>query len=397
MSAYQDQLKHQLEQAQRDLRAAENELAQLRPLPAQLASAKAELAALHQGEEPYEDERVAATAAQWIWLWNRATPERRLEAAEQVRSQSAAVDRCRLGLHEHRLAELHELRQDWTAKVAERDGAYRERAQLTAWLAALHRAVLAPAPDIDEPGWQILYLTVADQQLSWHIHPRDAELFRHVEQVAADDPRAQWDGHTTAEKYQRIQALTAADQRQDAPRCCVCSTTENGGGALYENHKGQLFCQPCADGVPALAARLSFREVYAALDEIRTQASPATETNAIRAALAGRWVVVSYPICEQIAAHPDTIAELKADLDRVERLHPELWLLGFAPLGPFLGLPLIPDDSLPPGEVHLRPHPRAEPEECGHVNSNGARPCNKPDGHDGHHENRDQYTWDTGD
>jgi hypothetical protein len=92
--------------------------------------------------------------------------------------------------------------------AAERDGAYRERAQLLAWLATAHPAVLAPAPDVDEPGWQILYLNADGQQLSWHIHPRDAELYGNVEQVRADDPRAQWDGHTTAEKYQRIRTLT---------------------------------------------------------------------------------------------------------------------------------------------------------------------------------------------
>nr|WP_244308857.1 hypothetical protein [Streptomyces monomycini] len=86
----------------------------------------------------------------------------------------------------------------------ERDGAYRERAQLLAWLATTHPAVLAPAPDVDEPGWQILYLNAPCGQLSWHIAPRDTALFTHVELVPADDPRAQWDGHTTDEKYERI-------------------------------------------------------------------------------------------------------------------------------------------------------------------------------------------------
>lgn len=39
---------------------------------------EAELAALHQGEEPYDDESMVPTPAQWIWRWNRATPEERL-------------------------------------------------------------------------------------------------------------------------------------------------------------------------------------------------------------------------------------------------------------------------------------------------------------------------------
>jgi hypothetical protein len=92
----------------------------------------------------------------------------------------------------------------------QRDGAYRERACLLAWLATQHPAVIAPAPDVDEPGWQILYLAPAGQQMTWHIAPADSALFEHVEHVPADDPRAQWDGHTTAEKYERIRGLPAA-------------------------------------------------------------------------------------------------------------------------------------------------------------------------------------------
>lgn len=86
----------------------------------------------------------------------------------------------------------------------ERDGAYRERAHLLALLASLHPSVIAPAPDVDEDGWQILYLRIGGKQASWHIAPRDAELFAHVEHVPADDLRAQWDGHTTEQKYEHI-------------------------------------------------------------------------------------------------------------------------------------------------------------------------------------------------
>ncbi|MBP5930164.1 hypothetical protein F3K39_19035 [Streptomyces sp. LBUM 1479] len=88
----------------------------------------------------------------------------------------------------------------------ERDGAYRERAQLLAWLAALHPSttVITQSPDVDEDGWQLLYLVAGGWQLSWHIHPRDAELFRHVTVVDVTDPRAQWDGHGSEQKYERI-------------------------------------------------------------------------------------------------------------------------------------------------------------------------------------------------
>jgi hypothetical protein len=107
-------------------------------------------------------------------------------------------------------AQLAEAREQLAAAEAERDGAYRERAYLLAWLAALYPAVLVPALDVDEDGWQILYLTAGGQQLSWHIHPSEAELFKRVPRIAADDPRAQWDGHSTPEKYGRIRRQTTA-------------------------------------------------------------------------------------------------------------------------------------------------------------------------------------------
>lgn len=94
---------------------------------------------------------------------------------------------------------------------AERDGAYRERAHLVALLAAHYPSVIAPAPDIeDEPGWQILYATLHGRQCSWHIAPRDADLFEHLDHVDADDRRARWDGHTTDEKYRHIDWIARA-------------------------------------------------------------------------------------------------------------------------------------------------------------------------------------------
>lgn len=106
------------------------------------------------------------------------------------------------------------------AVEAERDGAYRERAHLVALLAALtDNAVISYARDVDEPGWQIVYLQLGGHQASWHISPRDAELFAHVERVDVEDPRAQWDGHTTEAKYERIASWTADLAEQCGPAC----------------------------------------------------------------------------------------------------------------------------------------------------------------------------------
>ncbi|MGI5196545.1 hypothetical protein ACQEVY_23335 [Streptomyces sp. CA-288835] len=96
-------------------------------------------------------------------------------------------------------------------RIRERDAAYRERAHLLAWLAALHpaSAVITPASDVDdEDGWQLLYLVAGGWQMSWHIAPDDAHLFKHVTAVEPTDPRAQWNGHGTDEKYLRIRQHT---------------------------------------------------------------------------------------------------------------------------------------------------------------------------------------------
>lgn len=80
----------------------------------------------------------------------------------------------------------------------------RERAQLLAWLAALHPASTVIAPAHDPEGTQDLYIVAGGWQLSWPIAARDAELFRHVTVVDVTDVRAQWDGHGTVQKYERI-------------------------------------------------------------------------------------------------------------------------------------------------------------------------------------------------
>jgi len=119
-----------------------------------------------------------------------------------VEEQGAPVDWEAIARQRER--ELKAVGEQKHDAEGERDGAYRERAQLLALLAALHPSVIAPAPDVDEDGWQILYLRIGGKQASWHIAPRDAELFAHVEHVAADDRRAQWDGHRTEQKYAHI-------------------------------------------------------------------------------------------------------------------------------------------------------------------------------------------------
>lgn len=136
------------------------------------------------------------------------------------------------------------------ALYAERDGAYRERAHLLAHLAAVHPSVITLAPDVDEPGWKLLFVYVDGQQMSWHISPRDDDLFEHVERVTCDDPRAQWDGHSTAEKYERLRRLTATRDPEPGRQLGKAETEL---AALRQVARG--YCDACGrgDAAPTVA------------------------------------------------------------------------------------------------------------------------------------------------
>lgn len=84
--------------------------------------------------------------------------------------------------------------------------AYRERAHLVAFLSSLYPSVLC-ANDPDAEGYPVLYVDTIAGQMTWHIHPDDLLLFKHVRWVEPDYPHAQWDGHTTDQKYQRLDRL----------------------------------------------------------------------------------------------------------------------------------------------------------------------------------------------
>jgi hypothetical protein len=85
------------------------------------------------------------------------------------------------------------------------DSVYRERAHLVAHLAAIYPSVIGYS-DPTEPDWAVVYVKTAEGQMSWHISPDDMDLFGHV----PHGDLVTWDGHTTEEKYARLDRLTAA-------------------------------------------------------------------------------------------------------------------------------------------------------------------------------------------
>lgn len=63
---------------------------------------------MRAGEEPVTDERVAPTPGQWIWKWNRATPEKRLDMAAQIFNAMPRANTCLLEDHEAQIARLRD-------------------------------------------------------------------------------------------------------------------------------------------------------------------------------------------------------------------------------------------------------------------------------------------------
>ena len=96
------------------------------------------------------------------------------------------------------------------ATETERDGAYRERNAVVAALFRVggYEVSVMPAPDAD--GWWIVYAKTPQGQVSWHVSPVDIRLFDGF-------PRrdAEWDGHTTDEKYERLAALASTEEPPD--------------------------------------------------------------------------------------------------------------------------------------------------------------------------------------
>ena len=65
-----------------------------------------EIERLRAGEEPVTDEGVAPNPGQWIWHWNRATPEKRLSMAAQIQDGMARSNNCFMADHEAQIEQL---------------------------------------------------------------------------------------------------------------------------------------------------------------------------------------------------------------------------------------------------------------------------------------------------
>jgi hypothetical protein len=99
--------------------------------------------------------------------------------------------------------------------TADLDAAYTERANLVALLASLYPSRWRYA-DPSTPGWPVVFVDLPTGQASWHVSPEDWHLFAHVPHGTG--PGAEWDGHTTEQKYQRLRDLIAKIEEGGAQR-----------------------------------------------------------------------------------------------------------------------------------------------------------------------------------
>lgn len=87
---------------------------------------------------------------------------------------------------------------------------YTERARLVAYLASVYPSRIGPDTADPTSSWYVVTIETPFGQMSWHISDEDRldrHLFDHVRPTLPGDPP--WDGHTTEQKYERLEQLVA--------------------------------------------------------------------------------------------------------------------------------------------------------------------------------------------
>lgn len=140
------------------------------------------------------------------------TAEKNQEEASELDAIVTLVsDRAEPGTYakvEALLAQLAAQAETIVRLTAAKDDAYTERNRVVAVLSKLWPSHLARHPEEDttwERDWMtIICLHSPVGQLTWHVHDSQRFLFAHLSEGAAH-----WDGHTTKEKYRRLESVSA--------------------------------------------------------------------------------------------------------------------------------------------------------------------------------------------
>ena len=88
----------------------------------------------------------------------------------------------------------------WQARL---NGVYEERDRLVALISSIYPSHLArhEGEDWDDDWRNVVYIETPEGQLSWHISDNEVEN--------------DWDGHTTEEKYARIERLVKRNNERN--------------------------------------------------------------------------------------------------------------------------------------------------------------------------------------
>ena len=112
---------------------------------------------------------------------------------------------------EHLHEDIKELNTALVSQKNSKDQAYWERNQLVLLLTKVFPAwrELHPKEDYNwEEDWRnIVFIQTPYGLASWHIHDKELAHFAHLEMRVTNS----WDGHTIAEKYQRLYNCTTDD------------------------------------------------------------------------------------------------------------------------------------------------------------------------------------------
>ena len=93
----------------------------------------------------------------------------------------------------------------------QKDGAYAERNKLVALLskvlpASIEQHVMKEGEQWDDDWRTVVFIGLPTGQATWHIHRQEEWMFQHLEPSGNI-----WDGHTTEEKYKRLEQCTVDD------------------------------------------------------------------------------------------------------------------------------------------------------------------------------------------
>ncbi len=101
------------------------------------------------------------------------------------------------------------------------DDIYAERNRLALAFAAameMHGYKVGQTVDSSEPDWPILMIDTPEGQVSWHLKADDMP-------DGMPEYRGEWDGHSTAEKYERLGRIVGGQYAPDrplvSPPCCA--------------------------------------------------------------------------------------------------------------------------------------------------------------------------------